>query len=511
MPDIVLTTLNARYTHASLGLRYLKANLGELRAQTSLLEFTIKDHPLHIAERILETSPKIVGFGVYIWNVIETLAVVQAIKRLSPQIFIVLGGPEVSYETENQCIVKEADYVIKGEADLAFAELCHQLLFEPEPPACHLIDAAPVDVTALNLPYDLYTDEDIAHRILYVEASRGCPFSCEFCLSSLEIPVRAFPLETLLKAFDTLLKRGAEHLKFVDRTFNLNIKTSQTILEFLKERYRPGMFFHFEMVPDRLPEALRETIKSFPSGGLQFEVGIQTFNPETAQKINRRQNYTRLSDNLTFLRAETSVHIHADLIAGLPGENLESFAKGFDQLVEIRPHEIQVGILKRLRGTPISRHTEECQMVYNPNPPYELLQNGLLDFSTMMRLRRFARAWDLVANSGHFVQTVPLLWRGEASPFRAIWDFSDWLFSQTQQTSGIALTRLVSLLFDYLVSRRGLDKQSTAKSLLADYHATGHLDTPRALRPYLDSTKKRVKKTRPTSLQGKRQARHASA
>ena len=171
------------------------------------------------------------------------------------------------------------------------------------------------------------------------------------------------------------------------------------------------------MVPDRLPAALREVIARFPPGALQFEVGVQTFNAEVAERIARRQDYERLEDNFRFLRGQTGVHIHADLIAGLPGESLESFAAGFDRLIALGPHEIQVGILKRLRGTPIVRHDAEWQMVYNPHPPYEILQNRLIDFATMQKLRRFARYWDLVGNSGNFVETTPLIWSnaGQAS------------------------------------------------------------------------------------------------
>ena len=283
-------------------------------------------------------------------------------------------------------------------------------------PLPKIIPAELPDFSQIVLPYDLYTDDDIAHRIIYVEASRGCPFTCEFCLSSLDIPVRQVPLPALLEQLQRLLDRGVKQFKFVDRTFNLNVDISKTILEFFLERYQPGHFFHFEMIPDRLPEALREIIAKFPPGALQFEVGVQTFNEEVGAAIKRRQNYERLEDNFHFLRHQTGVHIHADLIVGLPGETLESFAAGFDRLVALGPQEIQVGILKRLRGTPIVRHDADWQMVYNPHPPYEILQNKLIDFATMQRLRRFARYWDMVGNSGNFVESTPLIWNvGQAS------------------------------------------------------------------------------------------------
>ena len=185
--------------------------------------------------------------------------------------------------------------------------------------------------------------------------------------------MRQVPLPALLDQLQRLLDRGVKQFKFVDRTFNLNVNVSRAILEFFLARYQQGHFFHFEMVPDRLPEALREIIAAFPPGALQFEVGIQTFNEEVGGLIKRRQNYDRLEENFHFLRGQTGVHIHADLIVGLPGETVESFGTGFDRLIALRPQEIQVGILKRLRGTPIVRHDTEWQMIYNPHPPYEIL------------------------------------------------------------------------------------------------------------------------------------------
>ena len=184
------------------------------------------------------------------------------------------------------------------------------------------------DFSRIALPYDYYTAADLAHRIVYVEASRGCPFTCEFCLSSLDIPVRQVPLDKFLDAMQRLMDRGLKQFKFVDRTFNLNIAVSKRLLEFFLARHQPGMFFHFEMIPDRLPAELREVIAKFPAGALQFEVGIQTFNPEVGSLISRRQNYERLAENFIFLRGQTGVHIHADLIVGLAGRLAGKFCGG---------------------------------------------------------------------------------------------------------------------------------------------------------------------------------------
>jgi len=507
MSDIVLATLNAKYIHASFGLRYLLANLGELKTRTTLLEFDINQRPLDIAEILLAQNPRIVGLGVYIWNVTETTKLVATLKRLRPDIRIILGGPEVSFETEQQEIVRLADHVITGEADLEFASACAQLLDHRALPK--IIPAALPDFSRLALPYALYDAKDIAHRVIYVEASRGCPFTCEFCLSSLDVPVRAVELDRFLAEMQFLLDRGVHQFKFVDRTFNLNLNTSRAILEFFLARHEPGNFYHFEMIPDRLPEALRETIAKFPPGTIQFEVGIQTFNPTVGKLISRKQDYAKLDDNLNWLRAHTGVHIHADLIVGLPGEDLASFGAGFDKLISLRPQEIQVGILKRLRGTPIARHDAEWQMIYNPHPPYDILQTKLIDFPTMQRLRRFARYWDLVGNSGNFVATTPLLWSHAAAPFAAFLRWSDWLYAQTQRTDSIALARLMELLLEFLTRELQLDSVTVAENLWTDYQRAGRKDPPGFLRELLPDFVSARPSSRAPAL--KRQARHAGA
>lgn len=510
MPDILLATLNAKFIHAAFGLRYLFANLGPLRPRAAIAEFDINQKPVEIAESILAREPRIVGLGVYIWNVRPTTEVIAILKRVRPDLVIVLGGPEVSYETEGQEIVALADHVITGEADLKFAELCGTLLDDsPKATPPKLIVAELPDLNRLELPYDLYDARDVAHRVIYVEASRGCPFTCEFCLSSLDIPVRQFPLDRFLAAMQRLLDRGVNQFKFVDRTFNLHLPTSTAILRFFLERLRPGLFIHFEMVPDRLPEGLRELIARFPAGTLQFEVGVQTLNPEVEQLISRRQNQAKMEENFRWLRAQSGVHIHADLIAGLPGETLASFGAGFDRLLALGPQEIQVGILKRLRGTPIIRHDAAWGMTYSPLPPYEVLKTAHLDFASLARVRRLASFWDLYGNSGNFPNSLPLLWTGPESgtprsPFQCLLAFSDWLHDRGVKTSGIALVRQFELLWEFLTSAQGMSAEPVRAALGADYRRGGRSDIPVWLRESV---------TAKTSVAGsrrlpKRQARH---
>jgi radical SAM superfamily enzyme YgiQ (UPF0313 family) len=483
MADIVLATQNAKWIHAAFGLRYLRANLGDLRERAVIREFEISQRPVDVAEAILADAPRIVGLGIYIWNAAPALQLVRILKRVAPDVHVVVGGPEVSHESERQEICALADHVVRGEADLAFAELCRALLAGASAP--HTIDAPLPHFGQLVLPYDEYTDTDIRHRIVYVESSRGCPFTCEFCLSALDIPVRKAFLAAFLATMQSLLDRGVRHFKFVDRTFNLGIQTATAILRFFRERWCEGMFLHFELIPDRLPPALRDEIAAFPAGALQFEVGVQTLDDATGERISRRQDVAAMADNLAWLRASTGAHVHADLIVGLPGEDEATFARGFDRLWAMGPHEIQVGILKRLRGTPIIRHDATFAMVWSEEPPYEVLQTGALPFAAMQRLKRFARFWDIVANSGNWNATLTLVLAGPSAA-AAFQQFAEWLFARTRATSGIALHRLATLLWQWLTEERGAATAAVGAAMAADYARCARHDWPEFLRSFVE-------------------------
>ena len=457
--SIVLCTLNARYSHTSLGLRYLLANMGALQSQTRIQEFVIGVRAADVVEKLLALQPRLIGFGVYIWNVEELTHIVALLKRVAPDITIVLGGPEVSHETTEQRIIALADYVVTGWGDTTFPRLCSEIIQGPKP----LMKIHAGEQAAMNeiaLPYAHYSAEDIAQRTVYVEASRGCPFKCEFCLSALDKTAWPFPLDDLLRELDALHARGARVFKFVDRTFNLNINHSLRILQFFLDKLHEypddPVFAHFELVPDHLPDALKETIRKFPFGALQFEIGIQSFNPDVQARISRKQNNEKAMANLRWLREATHAHLHVDLIAGLPGEDIASFAHGFDQLVALRPHEIQFGILKRLRGAPISRHTESHDMVFDSAPPYQILKTDRISFAQMQRLVRFARYWDLVANSGRFADLMPAI-LGD-SPFARFLALSDWLYQNTDATHRISPDRLQRLLERWLGNENSGDE-----------------------------------------------------
>ncbi|MEO8670885.1 MAG: DUF4080 domain-containing protein [Tahibacter sp.] len=474
MSDIVFATLNARYAHASLGLRCLRANLGELRERSRIREFVIGQKTEEIVEKILAEQPRVLALGVYIWNVEESTRLVAQLKTVAPELIVVLGGPEVSYEVDEQRICALADYVVTGWGEVSFATLARALL-DGERPAERVIKGLQPPLDTLALPYAEYDDEDVRQRYLYVEASRGCPFKCEFCLSALDKTAWPFALGPFLAELETLYARGARQFKFVDRTFNLKVDTSLAILDFflVKLEHAPDdpVFVHFELIPDHLPERLKEAIARFPAGTLQFEIGIQTFDPEIQTRISRRQNNERAAENLRWLRAHTRAHLHVDLIAGLPGEGIAQFAAGFDRLIELAPQEIQFGILKRLRGAPIARHTREWGLRFNPDPPYNILATNVINFADMQRLSRFSRYWDLLANSGRFPRSLALLLAED--PFANFLAYADWLYARTNQTHALAHERMVELIHEYLGSKRGIAEDVVVAAVVADYRGVG--------------------------------------
>lgn len=498
--DILLSTLNARYMHTAFGLRYLYANLGELQSEAEIVEFTIQERPLNMAEKLLSFQPRIIGFSVYIWNVAEIHDTVALIKQIAPDIIIVLGGPEVSHHPDLPAVCELADYVISGQGEQSFRQLCEQVL-DGSAPEAKLIEGQPMKLDEMALPYRFYNDEDIRNRLIYVEASRGCPFKCEFCLSALDKTATPFPLEAFLQEMDQLWQRGVRNFKFIDRTFNLKVSTSTRILEFFLERMSEDLYLHFELVPDNLPEKLKAVLKQFPPQSLQFEIGIQTFDPEIQTRISRKQNNDKTRDNIRWLREHTGAHLHTDLIFGLPGDTLDNFADSFNQLVSLNPHEIQLGILKRLRGAPLNRHNDPYDLRFNPQPPYNILSTSSVDFMTMQRVNRFARFWDMIGNSGRFINTLPLI-LGE-QPFNRFMQLSDRLYELAGQSYKINLRRLFEMIYVVMTEELGIEPERVKAQLKLDYARANIKGVPDYEK--LPSLSKKTK----TGVANKRQMQHA--
>lgn len=483
MREIVLATINARYTHSSVALRYLFANLKDLRDLAIIQEYDISDNSQQIAEQILILNPKLVCFGVYIWNALESFAVIEIIKKVNPDIYIILGGPEVSYQPF-RVNFNQADYIIQGEGEIGFYNLA-KILLSGNKPSQRIFSPEVVDLEQIELPYQYYTDDDIRNRLIYVEASRGCAFNCEFCLSSIDKKVRYFNLDKVLAELDKLWLRGARSFKFVDRTFNLDIKVTNRILDFFLAKQFP-YFVHFEVIPDHFPDELKQRIKLFLPKSLQLEVGIQTLNPQVAQNIKRNLDMEKIKANLIFLETQTQAYLHLDLIVGLPGQTIESFADDLNQLGAILNAKIQLGVLKKLSGTTISRHDQEYGMVYSDLPPYDILKNDLISYEQMQKLKRMARFWEITYNSGNFSESINMLWE-DGDVFKGFYNFSEWIYSQTLSTYQISLNRLAELLFMYIIKikpKTESQKTEIANLMIADILKPKLRKIPGFLREY---------------------------
>ena len=420
---ILFVAVNARYSHCSHAGRTLLANLGDLAADARLLEADLDTHAMQLAADILARAPRLVGFSVYLWNTRLIRDALGILQRVAPERRVILGGPEIVPECADRWRGL-ADALVCGEGETAFRDWCLRQV--DAPPLKHRRAAPewiavpdPPAPTSLHLPYDLYTDDDLRHRVAYVETTRGCPHHCLYC-TSCGTGLRRFPLPVLRDAFAGLMNRGLRQFRFLDRTFNADEAHACAVLDGFLDHLDAVDTLHLELAPVRLGEALRERLARFPPNILHLEVGVQTLNAATASRIGRREPRGEVLEALQFLTRETQADVHADLIFGLPGEDAASFAAGFDHLVRLGIGEIQVNRLKGLPGTPILR-LPELAGAFNPVPPYEVLRTDALSFDALMRLQRFALVWDRLHNRGRFRHALPLLWADPGtSPFAAV-------------------------------------------------------------------------------------------
>ena len=476
--EIVFSTFNARYSHTALALRCLRANLGDLRNRSAIAEFDNSLSPQAAAEILLEHHPQVILFSVYIWNLTVTTETAAILRAIRPELSIVIGGPEVSYDYEDLALFRTADHLICGEGEEVIEPVCRALLQDRQdaggtgsaPQVDRLpkvISAPAVDLKTIALPYGEYTGEDIARRRIYIETLRGCPFQCEYCLSALDPGVRFFPPDRIFPELTKLIERGARTYKLIDRTFNIRTAHAAAVLRFFLENRRDGMMIHLEWEPGRLSPTLEALLAEAPPGFFQLEVGVQTFDSEVAKRIQRSLDPERVEQNIRRLAALPSVHLHTDLIAGLPGETMESLARGFDRLHACGPDEIQLGLLKKLRGSLIARHDTEWGMAYSSVPPCDVLKTSTLSFQELQSIRRFARFWDITVNNGRFSETAALLWKNQPSVFAAFMEWSEWLHQQTGVSAGIAPSRLARFLETFLTATRGLAQAPVRRALEA--------------------------------------------
>ena len=417
--NVVLSTLNSKFIHSSLALRYLKA-YGEAHGQAyDIVEYTINMPVLHILSDITEHDIDVLGFACYIWNIEMTLHVVDMVKAVRPDIKIVLGGPEVSF-TADELLERcpNIDYIVQGEGEEAFHDLVTALQLgndglDPVIPGVRgrrdgsilgSLEAVEVsDLSSIPFPYTEEDMEDLEHKIIYYESSRGCPFSCQYCLSGNKNTVRFFPQERTLEELQWFIDHGVKQVKFVDRTFNCAPHHHRPLMEFMRDS-DTDMNFHLEMEPELMTEWETNILCETPPGRIQIEVGVQSTHKKTLDAINRYNDWPYIQKSIRPIIQAGRTHVHMDLIVGLPHEDFNRFGQSFNDLFSLQPHALQIGFLKLLKGSGV-RRMREYKYVADPLAPYEVLSTHVLPYDDVRCLKYFEDVFERFYNSERFRTT----------------------------------------------------------------------------------------------------------
>ncbi|MBT5633542.1 MAG: B12-binding domain-containing radical SAM protein [Nitrospina sp.] len=397
--SVGLITLNAKFIHSSLSLRYLRnASRNAGYKNVWIREFVINQPIWKIAAEIQNLQPDVLGVGIYIWNRSQSLELIERLQKQMPELKIAVGGPEVSFEKEGSLPFP----VISGEGENKWVEFL-ELTRKNEKPSDEALKRWRTYGTDLPELIPAYLEEDfpeLKNRIVYFETSRGCPYLCSFCLSALDKTVRYFDESLIQNQIKELIANGIQKIKFADRTFNLKPKRMKELMEWLSQF--KGKEFHFEVVGDILTPEILNFLKTVPPGMFQFEIGIQTTTESVQETIQRKQSNQKLFETIQQLVEQDRIHFHCDLIFGLPGETLEDIKQSFSQVMALKPHELQLGFLKFLPGAPINDLVAKHQYRYQSTPPYELISHQNLSAQEVLYLKQFEDVFDRYYNSKRF-------------------------------------------------------------------------------------------------------------
>ncbi|WP_246943922.1 B12-binding domain-containing radical SAM protein [Bacillus pinisoli] len=500
--NIVLTTLNAKYIHTNLAIRCLRAYV-EPEHQVEMVEYTIKDPSINIVTDLFKYKPDVIGFSCYIWNIEETIKVIGMLKKIKPELKIMIGGPEVSYDVMYWMErLQDVDYIVIGEGEETFKQLLDQLKSgETDFTNIHGLAYRTEDQKAvvnpqrnkLNLqeaPSPFRFEEDLPHlskRVTYIETSRGCPFSCQFCLSSIEVGVRYFNKEKVKEDIRFLMKNGAKTIKFVDRTFNISRSYAMEMFQFLIDEHLPGTVFQFEITADIMrPEVIEFLNENAPTGLFRFEIGVQSTNDATNELVMRKQNFQKLTRTVSMVKNGGKIDQHLDLIAGLPEEDYDSFKKTFNDVFELRPEELQLGFLKMLRGTGLRIRAEQHQYVYMDHSPYEILKNNVLSFEEISKIKQVEDVLEKYWNDHRMDYTVEyLVTEVFATPFDFFQEFGLYWDKMGWGRIGHQLEDLFQRLWNFL-SFWSEENRSIIHSLMKLDYLRGQKYKPR--KPWWDDT-----------------------
>ncbi|MDK0735295.1 DUF4080 domain-containing protein [Clostridium perfringens] len=472
---ILLTAINSKYIHSNLAVRYLKAFTKDLDFQGDIKEFSINDRVENILEGIIEEKPDVVAFSCYIWNMEFVNRLAELIKLVDPNIEILYGGPEVSYEGKEFLENHEGEYVIVGEGEKTFREFVLYKLgegkiedikglnYKREGKVFENPKRPEMDMNELVFPYTY--EEDINNKIVYYEASRGCPFKCKYCLSSVMHGVRFLDVERVKKELKYFMERGLKLVKFVDRTFNCNREYTVELLKYLSEQDTETRF-HFEVAADLLTEEQIEILNNAPKGRFQLEVGVQTTNNEVLHNINRYITYENIKEKVLKVASGKNVMQHLDLIAGLPGEDLESFKKSFNDVHAIRPDEIQLGFLKLLKGSSMREEAEKWGIVYSPYAPYEIIRSKDISYEELLLLKKVEAMVDKYYNSCKFNNVIKFFLDIYDKPFDFYYDLAMFFEEKGNFKRSIGNVEYYKILLDFYLEKIGGEDEGLFKEVL---------------------------------------------
>ena len=481
MSKIVLAGINSQYVHLNLAVRYLKKYVeANSDLKIEIYETNINNQVFNIIKDIYELNPDKIIFSTYIWNKEYIVEIVKELKKVLPNVEIILGGPEVSYKWEKfMANMPEVDALLLGEGENVLLNFLtkeedkvlgvvsrknDEIVFNGIEPIIENLDIVP-------FPYEDWELEDKT-KIFYYESSRGCPFSCSYCLSSIDKTVRYYSLDRVKKDLKRFLDSPIKLLKFVDRTFNLRKERYMEIWKFLLENYREGITFHFEINANIFDDETLDFLEKVPKGYFQFEIGVQSINPETMVAIKRNNILDKLAHNVR--RISRNIHLHLDLIAGLPYETYDIFKNSFNYVYNLKPEMIQLGFLKLLKGTQMYDEVEKYQYKYYSRPPYEVFSNKFISFGELVKLKNLEKMLDYYYNSEKFRYTCDFVINNNFdTPFAFFEKIADYYDKKGYLKISHKEVALFNILYDFYVENNLKDLDIFVEFLKYDYLALG--------------------------------------